>query len=143
MTCSSDQPCAEGLACIGLSMGPEGWCQPSWMVADYTNGKTYGTTSNVIVYGLATVPVDIVVSAKLNKSDPSKLTLQLTDPNGVAAIVCSPTVGACTTDRLSQGISVEGNSRDDQVNGRWTLQVKGSGAPKMATWTLHLSSRWD
>ncbi|HQP38280.1 MAG TPA: hypothetical protein PLI95_24015, partial [Polyangiaceae bacterium] len=80
---------------------------------------------------------------KLNKNDPSKLTLQLTDPNGVAAIVCSPATAPCTKDGLAQGISVEGNSRDDQVNGRWTLQVKGSGAPKIVTWTLHLSSRWD
>lgn len=143
MTCSVAQPCADGLACIGLSMGPEGMCVPAWMMTDFTNGKTYGTTSNVVVYGQATVPVDIVVSAKLNKSDPSKLTLQLTDPNGVAGIVCSPATAACTTDRLAQGISFEGNSRDDQVNGRWTLQVKGTGSPKIATWTLHLSSRWD
>jgi len=142
-TCTAVQPCGEGLGCIGLSMGDEGWCVPSWMLAEFTNAKTYGTTSNVVVYGQATVPVDIVVSGKLNKNDPSKLTLQLTDPNGVAAIVCSPATAPCTKDGLAQGISVEGNSRDDQVNGRWTLQVKGSGAPKIVTWTLHLSSRWD
>jgi hypothetical protein len=141
--CGEALGCEPGLACVGLSMGPEGWCLPAWMVADYTNAKTYGTTSNVVAHGLATVPVDIVVWAELNKKTSSKWTLQLTDPNGVAAVVCSPSTVACTPENLAAGISVLGNSRDDAVNGRWTLQVKGSGSPKIKTWTLHLSSRMD
>lgn len=141
--CSEQELCEAELACVGLSMGPEGQCSPAWMVADYTNSTTYGTTSNVIAYGLATVPVDIVVTAQLNKTNSSKWTLQLTDPNGVAAVVCSPTTEPCTAPLLADGVSVQGNSRDDQVNGRWTLQVKGSRSPKIRSWTLHLSSRWD
>jgi hypothetical protein len=143
LTCSEDVPCEPGLDCMGLSMGPEGMCLPSWMAADYTNATTYGTTSNVVAYGLATVPVDIVVQAKLNRHNVSHWTLKLTDPNGVVAVVCGPNDGTCTKSRLAEGISVQGNSRDDQVNGRWTLQVQGSGSPKIKTWTLHLSSRWD
>jgi hypothetical protein len=113
------------------------------MIADYTNNTTYGTTSNVIAYGLATVPVDIVVRAQTNLSNPSALTLRLTDPNGSVAVVCSPTTIICTTAGLSAGISVAGNSRDNNVNGRWTLQVLGKPSPKISNWTLHLSSRWD
>lgn len=142
LSCVAAVPCQPGLACTGLSMGPDGTCAPAWMVADYTNSTTYGTTSNVVAYGLATVPVDIVVTAQLNLSNPSNLTLRLTDPNGALAVVCSPSTLPCSTAGLAAGISV-GNSRDDSVNGRWTLQVLGSPSPKIKLWALHLSSRWD
>lgn len=142
LSCSATVSCQPDLACTGLSMGPDGTCAPAWMVADYTNSTTYGTTSNVVAYGLATVPVDIVVTAQLNLANPSNLTLRLTDPNGARAVVCSPTTVPCSTATLAAGVSV-GNSHDDQVNGRWTLQVLGTPSPKIKLWTLHLSSRWD
>ena len=34
-TCSQSQACNEGLACVGLSLYDEGYCNPAWMVGNF------------------------------------------------------------------------------------------------------------
>ena len=125
-------------------MGREsGLCAPSWMFGKYTNSATVSSASSVTVLGLATVPVDIVAQATVNKRDLAKLTFTLTDPNGQRAVLCSPATQVCSDAALRSGLSAKENTRDDEVNGRWTLRVQGPGGPKITRWTLQLSSRWD
>jgi hypothetical protein len=139
--CTTASRCKAGLRCNGLSMGSEGSCRPNWMSAVYTKNNA-GAVSSVIAYGLATVPEDIVVRARVGNMNLATATLTLTDPNGTVATICSP-AAPCTAAQLAAGVSAQGISRDDQVNGRWTLRVSGVAAAKIQSWSLSLSSRLD
>jgi Proprotein convertase P-domain len=139
--CSAATLCGSGLRCNGLSTGSEGLCRPDWMSATYT-GRGGHAASSVVAFGLATVPEDIVVTAKLSTESLAKATLTLTDPNGAIAVLCSPSA-PCTRAQLAAGVSVLGISRDDEVNGRWTLQVSDTNAQTIRAWSLGLSSRFD
>jgi Proprotein convertase P-domain len=141
-SCTKESSCKAGLRCNGLSMGVEGTCRPDWMTAVYTQvAKT--ASSSVVAYGLATVPEDVVVRAKLSAANLANATVTLTDPNGQVATLCSPAV-PCVAKQLAAGVSAQGISRDDEVNGRWTLRVASkNNAVKIQSWSLTLSSRFD
>lgn len=152
-TCSATVPCLPGLGCTLLPSGAtEGICRPSWMFQTYSYTHTPPANSvYVVAYGLASVPVDVVVSGELavtNPADWNLLTLTLKDPNGTVNTVCTPGTKPCSAAALAAGI-VTPNSGDDLVNGRWTLAVtKRNGTtvtkPKIIkVFTLALSSRWD
>jgi Proprotein convertase P-domain len=140
-SCTTTSRCKTGLRCNGLSMGNEGTCKPSWMSAVYTKASA-GAVSSVVAYGLATVPEDIVVRARIANVNLATATITLTDPNGTVATICS-TSARCTAAQLAAGVSAAGISRDDQVNGRWTLRIVGVAAAKIQSWSLSLSSRLD
>jgi Proprotein convertase P-domain/Somatomedin B domain len=150
-SCSATQPCKANLVCAGQEIWTEGNCVPTWMKGSYENASAQsiplgigGVTSSVVVYGLATVPVDIAVDLKITHPRPSDLTITLTDPNGAVSTVWkqASTLGP----DLNQRLLVKDNSRDDMVNGRWTLKVvdgKTGASGTLKKWTLELTSRWD
>ena len=95
-------------------------------------------SSSVVACGLASVPVDIVVYLHLDHPRPN-LVIELEDPNGQ--------VDCASNQAWSPGpIIAQVGSGDDEVNGRWTLRVRGavSGVSGTLTgWSLYLLSRWD
>ena len=101
-------------------------------------------TSATVVRGLASVPVDIEVEVDLGGADPARLRLELTDPNGDTALVWDGAAqGGAMPARMSAGWGI---SRDDTVNGAWTLTVTtldAGAAGTLAGWRLDLTSRWD
>ena len=149
--CSAAKPCGADLICAGQEIWGSGNCVPSWMAAALTgNGNTAipddGTTVSdaVVVYGLATVPVDIVVQFEVSHPRPADLKITLTDPNGWPSVLWDQ--AASSGPDLNRRIVGVSNPLDDQVNGRWTLSVADlttgvSGSLK--SWSLALTSRWD
>ncbi len=152
LSCSATAPCGAGLVCAGITLEPTGTCSPAWMAGSFaveipaaipsTAGAT--ATSQVVVRGLATVPVDIEVELALSGVDPRRIRLELTDSNGDTAVLWNGAVdGGALPARL---VARAGIPRDDSVNGMWTLAaitLASGAAGQIDGWTLHLTSRWD
>ena len=145
--CDADTPCAEGLGCAGVEAWGDGICNPLWMFGSFDNTTEVtiddpgSATSEVVVYGLASVPVDIAVTLDISHPNPSDLTVILTDPNGTSGTVWSNEADPQSYVAVNNGIS-----RDDAINGLWTLTVTDTVSGNAGTlhgWTLDLSSRWD
>jgi len=158
--CGQYSPCQDGLLCIGSTLWGEGDCGAQWFAGTYINDsvkeipdsevpwdcgdKCPSTSSSVVVYGLASVPVDIVVTVQIAHSKNTDLLVTLTDPNGDTAVLWknSNEVG----DGLSKSYVTNGISRDDAVNGKWTLKVadtKHGGGGYLKGWKMLVTSRWD
>jgi cysteine-rich repeat protein len=146
--CGLENPCPEGLVCLGAYAWAEGgWCVPDWFAKDFyshdlaplpEDGSRY--SSSVVACGLASVPVDIVVELHLSHPRPEDLIIELEDPNGQVGTVLDRQAWQ------SGPIVARVGSGDDQVNGRWTLHLRDtvSGETGVLTgWSLYLLSRWD
>ncbi len=152
-----DYACGLGLTCMGWSINsvrPNLWPNP-FCVRGWQGGRFEGApgqipddgqlTSAAVVYGLATVPVDIVVTARISHPDPSQLVVTVLDPSDTDAQIFD---GAVDDPAILDGpIVALGNiSRDDSVNGRWTLRVEdrmGGGRGDLDGWTLEIVSNFD
>ncbi|MBX3249384.1 MAG: hypothetical protein KF901_19565 [Myxococcales bacterium] len=143
--CSETQHCAPGAFCTGLTMDwGWGYCNPSWMQASYdfagfTVPAASSTSIDFRITGLASVPVDLVLS--LRDTGPSApVTLHLENPYGSPTPAWDP-----TRDRPLEGHHILYPWGDEAVNGRWFLHVENAGdAPvTFGPWSLFVSSRWD
>jgi cysteine-rich repeat protein len=146
--CSLENPCGDGLACLGAySWGEGGWCVAGWFAKDFYShdaqaipeGRT-PYSSTIVACGLASVPVDIVVRLYLDHPRPEDLFVQLEDPNGQIGTILD-------RESWSPGpIIARVGSGDDAVNGNWTLHVRDmvTGETGVLTaWSLYLLSNWD
>ncbi len=136
------------------SVRPDLWANP-WCVLAWQAGTFEGApgaipddgqlTSAAVVYGLATVPLDIVVTARISHPDRSQLVVTVLDPSGTDALIFDGAEDA--PEILDAPIVALGNiSRDDAVNGRWTLRVEdraAGGQGDLDGWTLHIVSNFD
>lgn len=99
----------------------------------------------VTALGLASVPEDIVVTVNLRHTHPESIWLAIEDPNGDQAVLWDgPNAGGAAFPGTM--IAGWGISRDDQVNGQWSLLVRnvtGEGEGSVDGWSLLLTSRWD
>ena len=90
--------------------------------------------------GLATVPVDIVVTLHLDHPRPEDLVVTLEDPNQQVGIVLS-------NESWTPGpIVTFVGSGDDLVNGEWTLTVSDTvmgESGRLLGWSVYLLSNWD
>lgn len=150
--CSESDPCGPDLFCSGLTMWNVGFCSPMWMQDSFTNetqryipqdGSTVVT--GVVVYGQASVPMDLVVDLDLRHDDPHALRITLLDPQGTDAVLWDgPNRGGQPFP--SSFVALGNISRDDMVNGSWRLVVEnltGSGLGNLHSWQLWVTSRWD
>ena len=160
MPCDRFNPCEGEMQCAGYTLWGEGYCVAPWMAGRFVNDQWYqirdsevpwdcgdrcpSVSSSVVVRGLATVPVDIIVTAQIDHADGRDLRVTLTDPNGDQAVLWD------NSDEVGNGVSrsfvTTGISRDDYVNGRWTLTIEDTehgGAGWLKGWDLFIVSRWD
>jgi len=150
--CSSEVPCGAGLVCAGLTVyGDWGLCQPGWMAATVANDDvtfipadpSAVVSTSVVVRGQASVPEDIVVTLDLPFEDVTDLTIELVDPNGTVGVLWD---GPNETEAFDPVRLPTGISRDDVVNGRWTLNIRnvaGRYNGRIDGWTLFVTSRFD
>lgn len=149
-SCDRFSPCAEGLICAGFTLWGEGTCNPQWMAGRFefrssvpiADGGT-PTAPSLVVYGLASVPVDLDVTVHIEHPRPTDLRVTLTDPNGDSAVLWDRTT---ELQRFSRSFVTNGISRDDAVNGRWHLHFEDLVAGQSGTierWSLFVTSRWD
>eukprot|EP01062_Namystynia_karyoxenos_P055403 TRINITY_DN46231_c0_g1_i2.p4 TRINITY_DN46231_c0_g1~~TRINITY_DN46231_c0_g1_i2.p4 ORF type:complete len:176 (+),score=49.08 TRINITY_DN46231_c0_g1_i2:476-1003(+) len=148
-SCSASKPCEAGLVCVGMlrwSNG-EGTCSPGWMQTTLRSDGPLAVTGpkqeqHVVVYGQATVPVDVQLSVKVAHSSLSSLRITLSDPYGDNVV----SYWDGTKETVFPDSKVMGNSGDASINGKWTLVVEnvdGKGSGEVTSWSLYLTSRWD
>ena len=145
--CSPALPCGPGLACLGEFIWGSGWCVAEWFAKDFysyddlvipDDGST--VSSSIIACGLATVPVDIVVTLHLDHPRPQDLLVVLEDPNKQHGVVLNHQIWSPGPIVASVG------SGDDTVNGEWTLHVTDSVSGetgRLLGWSVYLLSNWD
>ena len=150
--CNEDNPCGRGLVCAGLTLGwDEGICNPDWQEGTYRashafhvpDDPTLGFNSTVRVYGQATVPMDLVVTVDVDHPRPSDLAIWLEDPNGQVAEVFAKGQARSGTNEVVVGYGI---SRDDAVNGLWTLRAFDTTRGKAGIvrgWSLYVTSNFD
>lgn len=146
--CSASGTCGEGLVCAGRGDDFSGICNPEWMKDEFVNegaasipdGPTGSSGMSVDVVGLATVPTDAVVHARIEHARPADLELTLENPTGTSVLVWAAGAGP-----IPETISVNVPG-DESVNGLWTLTVKDKAAGVVGAitlFTLELTSRFD
>jgi subtilisin-like proprotein convertase family protein len=153
-SCHTDEPCdiSQGLVCAGLSFGDEGICFPAWMRGNFAeadleldvpDGDDEGITRTVMVYGLASVDMDVQLDLAVSHPDQSELRVTLTNPAGTEVTVFDGETGPGS---LVFDGPVFGFSGDEGINGPWTLRVVDTtpgGSGTLHHWTLRLGSRFD
>ncbi len=147
--CFAHGECAEGLACMGLTIG-FALCLPTWMAGTFSNNNTRaipdggGITSSLTVSNLASVPMDVILHVDIDHPRKSDLQIVLEQPgypSGASAMVWPAGSDGPATVVVNWGIE-----RDAQVNGTWKLYVTDTVTGEVGTlksWTLDLNSRWD
>jgi subtilisin-like proprotein convertase family protein len=148
--CSAHLDCAAGLLCAGLSREADGLCLPAWMQSRFEErphlelADAATTTTELEVYGLATVDMDVFLEAEIEHAQPRDLRVTLTNPAGNEVLVLEGAAGEGGALEIDDPIV--GFSGDEQVNGRWTLTVtdRTSGAAgRLDRWALRIGSRFD
>ncbi len=149
-SCTGLGQCDDDLECSGFTIFSSGECRPAWMAADFTSEVdatiAAGTTAQftVEVAGLASVPEDIIVTVDLSGIDPADLRVVIADPSGTESHPWDgPSAGGAPMP--TELLALDGISRDDMVNGTWTLTIENLGASdaNLSLWNLYLSSRFD
>ena len=150
--CDRRTPCAEGTLCAGQTLWGEGNCVAQWMAGTFTSNLTLDIDAEpgqplmtpVTVYGLASVPVDITVTVRIEHARGRDLVVELIDPNDDSAMLWNH------SDEVGRGpvrsFALNGISRDDAANGRWLLSVEDTVAGVegiLIGWDLFVVSRWD
>lgn len=145
--CDRFAPCPEEEICAGWTIWGEGTCVPQWMAGRFggTVDSPIGDAhdESVVVYGLASVPVDIEVQVRIEHPRLTDLRVTLIDPNGDSAVLWNRT---SELEEWSRSFVTHGISRDDAVNGRWTLRVEDMVSGETGTlrhFQLFIVSRYD
>lgn len=153
--CFADADCGAGLTCVGeIRFAPDpGFCLYSWVEGTFYSehpllipGAANPARSSVVAYGLATVPLDILVEVDLDHPRPEDLEVVLVDPNGSEVLLWSP--GEAQNGPTLLDANTCCIPGDDTVGGKWWLEVTdtGSGMGKpgvLQSWNLYLSSNFD
>lgn len=150
--CGPDTACgSDELFCSGTTIfDGQGFCRPNWMRGTFAPGLAgldlpadEVAREDVFVHGLASVPEDIVVELNADLMRPEELIIRLYDPNGTESVLWyGPEEEGSFDNRL---VAREGISRDDEVNGTWTLEIENTGDEDayIDRFELIVSSRWD
>lgn len=146
--CSAADPCGSGLVCAGTTIyGGAGFCRPSWMEGVFTSrlempiAEGAATASEVVVYGLASVPEDVVLTLEIDHPRPEDLVVTVRAPNSSEDVVWNHVADPQAT--LPVGWGVE---RDSHVNGTWTCEVRDTVTGEtgfLRGFSLRVNSRWD
>ncbi len=140
-------PEAAGLLCMGLTQGSEGTCLPAWMRSLFIHSgpeaiEGGALSSTEVAYGLASVSMDVEIEANLTGVGPGHVRVTLTSPSGTEVLLVDDHIESSV--RLNQ--PVQGFSKNEDVNGAWTLEVETDPNlpdPTLTSWTLKLGSSWN
>ena len=154
--CSAADQCdiGQGLVCAGLTRTDDGICFPAWMRGNFGEGGRFddglqiaipdqGTVERtLLVYGLATVDMDVELEIDGAHDDAAQLHVTLVNPAGTEA----PVALSSEPGRLRASAAVLGFSGDEMVDGTWTLRVTDTAAGGVGVldgWHLRVGSRMD
>jgi hypothetical protein len=148
--CGNHLPCNEGLECIGMTIfGGDGYCGYPWMIGAYEStdapvaipdADSGGASMDVVVYGQATVPMDIMVTLDIDHPRPADLVVTLVSTNGSDSVLWN------NTQSPDYYLPANGIERDNYINGTLTLRVVDTVGGEVGTlngFKLLVSSRYD
>jgi len=151
--CSVDADCNPHLICIAETVYGRGYCADEWMRDTFTMetntpippvAQPGPMSFELIVFGQASVPEDILVTLDLEHTDPSSLWIGLEPPTGQGPVTLWD--GATETGPLPSMIIDRAIYRDDMVNGAYYLlvqNVEGRGEGTVRGFSMTVTSRWD
>ncbi|TNE87888.1 MAG: hypothetical protein EP330_16450 [Deltaproteobacteria bacterium] len=147
--CDTSADCAEGLVCMGeIAYGNGIFCVDESMYGNFTydeeveipdDGET-GLTTAVNVQGLATVPVDVVLTLDIDHPRPSDLVVVIDNFNGYEQVIWE------REENPPSEIIVRAFPSDDMVNGEYRLHIEDvvtGEAGVLRGWNLYVVSNWD
>jgi subtilisin-like proprotein convertase family protein len=128
--------------------GGQGWCAYPWMIGIYEtsgslaipDGDPAGVSMDVVVYGQASVPMDIVVTLQIDHPNPADLVVTLISTNGSDSVLWNH------DSNPDYYLPANGIERDNYINGTLTLHVADTVAGNTGTlkgFKLLVSSRYD
>ena len=160
-SCTEIRGCDAGY-CAGLiGMDGVGMCSPGWMFGERSNEEVLSVDggsvrSDVLVYGQATVPMDLELTLDLfHDVDVRDLRVELLIPGYEGSPDDDrPRVTVWPREGVSAGHPTGGRVvlpvrafSDESINGAWTLHVTDETADGASGgvfgWTLNYSSRYD
>lgn len=146
--CESTEDCAEGLMCAGaIAWGSGVFCTDTWGVFSWEegpetipdDGSELATT--VDVQGLASVPVDVVLTVRIDHDNPADLELSIDNFNGYGETLWS---GGDADPELE--MVVYAFPSDDMVHGEYTVRITDTVAGtegELLGWDLLVVSVYD
>lgn len=145
-------PAGSGLVCGGAVQGQSGLCQPGWMRGTYwsepalpiPDNSAGGTEAQLLVYGLATVDMDVRMDLVIAHPRVKDLRVTLTNPAGTEVTIFN---GEYDGPELAlYGQPVIGYPGDESVNGVWRLRAvdtRSGQVGAIGSVSLTITSRWD
>jgi len=133
-------------------LGGEGICQPGWMRGSYSSEPALaipdndpaGAQAQLLVYGLATVDMDVRLDLVISHPRIKDLRVKLAGPGGTEVTVFD---GSSDGPEIAfYGKAIAGFPGDESVNGVWTLHVVDTASGKagaIGSFGLTITSRWD
>lgn len=149
----SSCPGDAGLVCAGAALDGSGMCLPAWMKGAFLSepmqsipdNNAAGGVASLLVYGLATVDMDVVIDVYVAHTRPKDIKVTLTNPAGNEVVVFDGATTAAS-EIYFRGKALSGFSGDESVNGVWTLKAvdsKSGEAGSIERFGLTITSRWD
>ena len=151
-TCALDAPCGPGLLCGLISQGDQGICMESVQLGSFAgtgvgaipDDAPAGIEVLFDVAGIATVPVDVLITLDLDHPRPEDLHITLTAPSGAEGEVWDSGSHAGGSFHLRRAVA--GFPADEFLGGTWTLKIVDHAALQagsVTAATLELMSQWD
>lgn len=151
-TCALDTPCGPGLLCGLISQVDLGICMESVQLGSFAgtgvgaipDGRPVGLQVEFEVSGIATVPIDVLITLDLDHPRPEDLYIVLTAPSGAQGEVWG--LGSHAGGAFHLRRAVAGFPADEFLGGTWTLYVNDpilQQAGSVTSATLELMSQWD
>lgn len=145
--CGAHEECEENL-CVGLLSSDQGWCAEAWQANTFSSSQVVAipdggpaASSDITVSGLASVPMDVIVTLDIDHPRPQDLHVGLHQPGGAYAVLWNNHPSPPSV--VEQPLGVE---FDNMVNGVWRLEVLDTATGEVGTidgWSMWISSRWD
>ena len=152
-------PAGSGLRCAGGSVADGdaavGMCWPAWMTSSFgsepelaiADDEAAGSEAQILVYGLATVDVEVRLDLLVSHPRPADLRITLVNPAGnEVPVFDGATDPAPNGEIYLDGARLGGFSGDESVNGVWRLRAVDGASGAEGTlhrFALTISSRWD
>lgn len=145
--CNTDDDCQDDLRCMGsIAYGAGIMCVDTWDVFSWEGPETIpddGTPldTTVEVTGLASVPVDVVLTIEIDHDRPSDLVLEISNFNGYGT-----TLWEGGSDQIEMELVVRAFPSDDEVHGEYTVTLTDEVAGiegELVGWDLLIVSTYD
>ena len=146
-SCDTSDDCKDGLVCLGeLAWGTGLFCVDDTMYGTFSNNTSIAipdngrtVTSTVNVSGLASVPVDVVLTLDIDHPRPSDLVVTSTTSMAILKPFGITTV-------LHPTKSSFAFPSDDMVNGNYSIHIEDTVSGQSGIlngWDLYIVSNWD